>query len=137
MISFWVRCSCSSYPFLIGWSLFVSRLSDNAYFLVAEVLKKIVALAPFICCHFINELSRSMQNLTVCAMNELHLYEDSEKAILSTSSANGMAVLRVVQALSSLVTSLQERKDPELLAEKDHSDALSQISEIKTALNAL
>ncbi|KAF7064261.1 hypothetical protein CFC21_070622 [Triticum aestivum] len=112
-------------------------LSDNAYLLVAEVLKKIVALAPFICCHFINELSRSMQNLTVCAMNELHLYEDSEKAILSTSSANGMAVLRVVQALSSLVTSLQERKDPELLAEKDHSDALSQISDINTALDAL
>ena len=105
--------------------------------LCREVLKKVVALAPFICCHFINELSRSMQNLTVCAMNELHLYEDSEKAIMSTSSANGMAVLRVVQAVSSLVTSLQERKDPELLAEKDHSDALSQISDINTALDAL
>uniref|UniRef100_A0A453Q4Z4 Uncharacterized protein n=1 Tax=Aegilops tauschii subsp. strangulata TaxID=200361 RepID=A0A453Q4Z4_AEGTS len=110
---------------------------DNAYLLVAEVLKKIVVLAPFICCHFINGLSRSMQNLTVCAMNELHLYEDSEKAIMSTSSANGMAVLRVVQAVSSLVTSLQERKDPELLAEKDHSDALSQISDINTTLDAL
>ena len=94
--SFCVGCSCISYPCLIGWSLFVSRLSDNAYLLVAEVLKKIVALAPFICCHFINELSRSMQNLTVCAMNVLHLYEVSEKAILSTSSANSMAVLRVV-----------------------------------------
>jgi len=112
-------------------------LSDNAYLLVAEVLKKIVALAPFFCCHFINELARSMQNLTLCAMKELHMYEDSEKAILSTSSANGTAILRVVQALSSLVTSLQERKDPELLVEKDHSDALSQISEINTSLDAL
>lgn len=112
-------------------------LSDNAYLLVAEVLKKIVALAPFFCCHFINELARSMQNLTLCAMKELHLYEDSEKALLSTSSANGTAILRVVQALSSLVTTLQDRKDPELLAEKDHSDALSQISEINTALDAL
>lgn len=112
-------------------------LSDNAYLLVAEVLKKIVALAPFFCCHFINELAHSMQNLTLCAMKELHLYEDSEKALLSTSSANGTAILRVVQALSSLVTTLQEKKDPDHPAEKDHSDALSQISEINTALDAL
>ncbi|KAG8048577.1 hypothetical protein GUJ93_ZPchr0009g267 [Zizania palustris] len=112
-------------------------LSDNAYLLVAEVLKKIVALAPFFCCHFINELAHSMQNLTLCAMKELQLYEDSEKALLSTSSANGTAVLRVVQALSSLVTTLQEKKDPEHLAEKDHSDAISQISEINTSLDAL
>ncbi|RLN00081.1 E3 ubiquitin-protein ligase UPL1-like isoform X2 [Panicum miliaceum] len=112
-------------------------LSDNAYLLVAEVLKKIVALAPFFCCHFINELARSMQNLTLCAMKELRLYENSEKALLSSSSANGTAILRVVQALSSLVTTLQEKKDPELPAEKDHSDAVSQISEINTALDAL
>ncbi|TVU50517.1 hypothetical protein EJB05_01890 [Eragrostis curvula] len=112
-------------------------LSDNAYLLVAEVLKKIVALAPFFCFHFINELACSMQNLTVCAMKELRLYEDSEKALLSSSSANGTAILRVVQALSSLVTTLQEKKDIEQPAEKDHSDALSQISEINTALDAL
>ncbi|GJN12872.1 hypothetical protein PR202_ga31191 [Eleusine coracana subsp. coracana] len=112
-------------------------LSDNAYLLVAEVLKKIVALAPFFCFHFINELAHSMQNLTLCAMKELRLYEDSEKALLSSSSANGTAILRVVQALSSLVTTLQEKKDPESPAEKDHSDALSQISEINTALDAL
>ncbi|CAN6355891.1 unnamed protein product [Urochloa humidicola] len=112
-------------------------LSDNAYLLVAEVLKKIVALAPFFCCHFINELARSMQNLTLCAMKELRLYENSEKALLSSSSANGTAILRVVQALSSLVTTLQEKKDSELPAEKDHSDAVYQISEINTALDAL
>ncbi|KAL6623150.1 hypothetical protein ACP70R_033029 [Stipagrostis hirtigluma subsp. patula] len=112
-------------------------LSDNAYLLVAEVLKKIVALAPFFCCHFINELARSMQNLTLCAMKELRLYENSEKALLSSSSANGTAILRVVQALSSLVTTLQEKKEPELTGEKDHSDAVSQISEINTALDAL
>ncbi|AQK40067.1 E3 ubiquitin-protein ligase UPL1 [Zea mays] len=112
-------------------------LSDSAYLLVGEVLKKIVALAPFFCCHFINELARSMQNLTLRAMKELHLYENSEKALLSSSSANGTAVLRVVQALSSLVNTLQERKDPEQPAEKDHSDAVSQISEINTALDSL
>ncbi|ONM32422.1 E3 ubiquitin-protein ligase UPL1 [Zea mays] len=52
-------------------------------------------------------------------------------------SANGTAILRVVQALSSLVSTLQDRKDPEQPAEKDHSDAVSQISEINTALDAL
>ncbi|KAG8093312.1 hypothetical protein GUJ93_ZPchr0012g20493 [Zizania palustris] len=112
-------------------------LSDNAYLLVAEVLKKIVALAPFFCCHFINELAHSMQNLMLCAMRELHLYEDSEKAFLSTSSANGTAILRVVQALSSLVTTLQEKKDPEHLADKDHSGAMSKISEINASLDEL
>jgi E3 ubiquitin-protein ligase HUWE1 len=69
-------------------------------------------------------------------MKELHMYEDAEKEILSTSSANGTAILRVVQALSSLVTSLQETKGPELLAE-DHSGALSEISEINTSLDAM
>ena len=79
-------------------------------------MKKVVALAPFICCHFINELARSMQNLAVCAMKELHLHEDSGNAILSTSLANGMPVLRVLQALSSLVTSIQaEVTDCELI----------------------
>ncbi|KAJ1257365.1 hypothetical protein BS78_K086400 [Paspalum vaginatum] len=112
-------------------------LSDNAYLLVAEVLKKIVALAPFFCCHFINELARSMQNLTLCAMKELRLYENSENALLSSSSANGTAILRVVQALSSLVSTLQEKKVPGHPAEKGHSDAISQISEINTALDAL
>ncbi|ONM32412.1 E3 ubiquitin-protein ligase UPL1 [Zea mays] len=112
-------------------------LSDSAYLLVGEVLKKIVALAPFFCCHFINELARSMQSLTFCAMKELRLYENSEKALLSSTSANGTAILRVVQALSSLVSTLQDRKDPEQPAEKDHSDAVSQISEINTALDAL
>lgn len=112
-------------------------LSDNAYLLVAEVLKKIVALAPFFCCHFINELAHSMQNLTLCAMKELRLYENSENALLSSTSANGTAILRVVQALSSLVTTLQDKKDPGHPAEKDHSDAISQISEINTSLDAL
>uniref|UniRef100_A0A804PA59 Uncharacterized protein n=1 Tax=Zea mays TaxID=4577 RepID=A0A804PA59_MAIZE len=78
-----------------------------------------------------------MQSLTLCAMKELRLYENSEKALLSSTSANGTAILRVVQALSSLVSTLQDRKDPEQPAEKDHSDAVSQISEINTALDAL
>ncbi|XP_019701852.1 E3 ubiquitin-protein ligase UPL2 [Elaeis guineensis] len=112
-------------------------LSDNAYVLVAEVLKKIVAIAPSYCSLFITELANSVQNLTLCAMNELHLYEDTEKALLSTSSTNGTAVLRVLQALSSLVAALHEKKDPQLLPEKDYADALSQIWDINAALESL
>ncbi|XP_073006653.1 E3 ubiquitin-protein ligase UPL2-like [Typha latifolia] len=112
-------------------------LSDNAYVLVAEVLRKIVALAPMYCSLFITELAHSMQSLTVCAMNELQLYEDAEKALISASSTNGTAILRVLQALSSLVTVLQEKKDPHILPEKEYADALSQVWDINAALESL
>lgn len=112
-------------------------LSDNAYLLVAEVLKKLVAIAPTYCHLFITELASSMHNLTVSAMNELHLYEDAEKALLTTSSTNGTSILRVLQALSSLVAALHDKKDPQLLPEKDYTDALSQVSEINVALESL
>ncbi|ONK58274.1 uncharacterized protein A4U43_C09F10490 [Asparagus officinalis] len=112
-------------------------LSDNAYGLVAEVLKKLVAIAPTYCYLFITELASSMHNLTMSAMSELHLYEDAEKALLTTSSTNGTSILRVLQALSSLVAALNEKKDPELLPEKDYADALSQVSEINAALESL
>ncbi|KAJ6822557.1 E3 ubiquitin-protein ligase UPL1-like [Iris pallida] len=112
-------------------------LSDTTYFLVAEVLKKLVAIAPTYCHLFITELANSMHNLTITAMSELRLYEDAEKALLTTSSSNGTSVLRVLQALSSLVAAVHEKKDPQLLPEKDYTDALSQVSEISLALESL
>ena len=104
---------------------------------MAEVLKKLVAIAPTYCHLFVTELANSMHNLTTSAMSELHLYEDAEKALLTTSSTNGTLILRVLQALSSLVAALHEKKDPQLLPEKDFTDALSQVSEINTALESL
>nr|XP_010929754.2 LOW QUALITY PROTEIN: E3 ubiquitin-protein ligase UPL2-like [Elaeis guineensis] len=112
-------------------------LSDNAYVLVAEVLKKIVTIAPSYCSLFIKELAISLQNLTLCARNELHLYVDAGKAVLSTSSTNGTAILRVLQALSSLVVALHEKKDPRLLPEREYASALSQIWDINAALESL
>ncbi|ONK77230.1 uncharacterized protein A4U43_C02F4420 [Asparagus officinalis] len=112
-------------------------LSDNAYGLVAEVLKKLVAIAPSYCHLFITELANSMHNLTISAMSELQLYEDAEKALLTTSSTNGTSILRVLQSLSSLVATLHESNDPQRLPEKDHTDALSQVSEINGALESL
>lgn len=132
-----VLCQILAYfnllDFLTTCSFFLSfyRLSDNAYVLVAEVLKKVVALAASYCSLFITELAHSMQNLTQGAMNELRSYgENSENALLSASSTNGTAVLRVLQALSSLVSMLQERKEKDI-------DALGQIADINSSLDSL
>ncbi|XP_009379977.2 E3 ubiquitin-protein ligase UPL1 isoform X1 [Musa acuminata AAA Group] len=111
-------------------------LSDNAYVLLAEVLKMMVASAPTYCRLFTTELVNAARSLSVCAMNELNLYEDAEKALLSSSSTNGTAILRVLQALSSLVTGLHE-KAPDVLPEKGHTDALSHVWDINAALEPL
>ncbi|RWW84344.1 hypothetical protein BHE74_00007050 [Ensete ventricosum] len=111
-------------------------LSDNAYILLAEVLKMMVASAPTYCRLFTTELVNAARSLSVCAMNELNLYEDAEKALFSSSSTNGTAILRVLQALSSLVAGLHE-KDPDVLPEKGHTDALSHVWDINAALEPL
>nr|DAD40895.1 TPA_asm: hypothetical protein HUJ06_015218 [Nelumbo nucifera] len=113
-------------------------LSDNAYVLVAEVLKKLVAITPTHCHLFITELADSIQNLTRSAMDELHTFGEAEKALLSTNSTDGTAILRVLQALSSLVASLHEKeKDHQVIPEREHNDALSQVLEINAALEPL
>ncbi|XP_065881477.1 E3 ubiquitin-protein ligase UPL2-like [Euphorbia lathyris] len=113
-------------------------LSDNAYTLVAEVMKKLVAIAPTHCHLFVSELADAVQNLTKSAMNELHLFGEEVKALLRTTSSDGAAILRVLQALSSLVTSLIEKeKDKQVLLDKEHSISLSQLGDINSALEPL
>ncbi|KAK6938058.1 Ubiquitin-associated domain, partial [Dillenia turbinata] len=114
------------------------ELSDNAYSLAAEILKKLVAIAPKHCHLFISVLSESVKSLTKCAMDELRIFGEAEKALLSTDSSDGAAILRVLQALSSLVSSLsdKEKSNPALL-EKEHAAALSQVWDINTALEPL
>ncbi|KAA8538199.1 hypothetical protein F0562_027807 [Nyssa sinensis] len=113
-------------------------LSDNAYALLAEVLKKLVAIAPTHCHLFIAELADSVQNLTKSAMDELHIFGEAEKALLTTTSSDGSAILRVLQALSSLVASLNEKeKDHQMLSEKEHTAALSLVWDINAALEPL
>lgn len=119
-------------------SLVLYRLSDNTYALVAEVMKKLVAIAPVHCRLFITELSESVQKLTRCAMDELHMFGEAVKALLSTSSSDGAAILRVLQALSSLVASLIEKgKDSSILPEKEHASALTLVWDINAALEPL
>jgi len=107
-------------------------LSDNAYTLVAVVVKKLVAIAPTHCQLFVTELAEAVQNLTSSAMAELRIFSEAMKALLSTTSTDGAAILRVLRALSSLVTSLTE----------DHGDrvnpaALSEVWQINSALEPL
>ncbi|XP_007018281.2 PREDICTED: E3 ubiquitin-protein ligase UPL1 [Theobroma cacao] len=113
-------------------------LSDNAYGLVAEVMKKLVAIAPSHCHLFISELADAVQNLIKSAMDELRMFGEAVKALLSTTSSDGAAILRVLQALSSLVASLTEKeKDLQLLPDMERSSALSQVWDINAALEPL
>ncbi|PON85715.1 Coatomer beta subunit [Trema orientale] len=119
-------------------------LSDNAYSLVAEVMKKLVAIAPAHCNLFITELAEAVQKLTKSAMDELHLFGEAVKALLSTTSSDGAAILRVLLALSSLVTSLIEKdkekekeRDPQVVPEKEHTAPLTQVWDINAALEPL
>lgn len=113
-------------------------LSDNAYALVAEVMKKLVANAPTHCRLFITELAVAVQGLARSAMSELGTFGETLDALLSTSSSDGSAILRVLQALSSLVASLKEKEnDPKILPEKEYTAALSQVWDINSALEPL
>lgn len=117
---------------------FTPSLSDNAYGLVAEVMKKLVAIAPSHCHLFISELADAVQNLIKSAMDELRMFGEAVKALLSTTSSDGAAILRVLQALSSLVASLTEKeKDLQLLPDMERSSALSQVWDINAALEPL
>ncbi|CAN4122413.1 unnamed protein product [Withania somnifera] len=113
-------------------------LSDNAYSLVAEVLKKLVAIAPAISHLFITELAGSVQSLTRSAMDELNKFREVEKALLSTTSTDGAVILRVLQALSTLVTSIGDKnKDNQIISEKEHNATISLVGDINTALEPL
>lgn len=115
-----------------------ASLSDNAYSLVAEVLKKLVAIAPALCHLFITELAGSVQSLTRSALDELNKFREVEKALLSTTSTDGAVILRVLQALSTLVASIGDKnKDNEIPSEKEHGATVNLVLDINTALEPL
>ncbi|GAA0152832.1 ubiquitin-protein ligase [Lithospermum erythrorhizon] len=113
-------------------------LSDNAYALAGNVLKKLVSIAPTHCQLFINELTCSVQSLIKSAMNELHIFENVEKAFLATASCDGAAILRVLQALSSLVSSLNRKdKGQQFLTAQEHAAVIALVWDINAALEPL
>ncbi|KAK4274192.1 hypothetical protein QN277_017456 [Acacia crassicarpa] len=105
-------------------------LSDNAHALVAEVMKKLVAIAPTHRQLFVTELAGAVQNLTSSAMDELRVFSEAIGSLLSTTSSDGAAILRVLQALSSLA-SLTEKENDRI------TPALSEVWEINSALEPL
>lgn len=112
-------------------------LSDNAYTLVAEVLKKLVAITPPHCHLFITELASSVQKLSHSAMRELHSFGEAEASLLHSTSSDGAAILRVLQALSSLVSSMSEKGEQQNIPAKENYSALSLVREINSALEPL
>ncbi|KAK4796818.1 hypothetical protein SAY86_029144 [Trapa natans] len=116
-------------------------LSDNAYVLAAEVIKKLVKAAPAHCNLFVTELANVVHHLTKSAMDELQMFGEAIKALLSITSSEGSAILRVLQALSFLVTTLKERekvcKGVEVLPEEEYSAALSHVWDINAMLEPL
>ncbi|GAB2292986.1 hypothetical protein Dimus_027209 [Dionaea muscipula] len=112
-------------------------LSDNAYTLVAEVMKKMVAIAPSHCHLFITELSISIQKLTKSAMEELRIYGEVEKALLRSTSSDGAAILRVLQALSTLVSSLRQKEKHRENLPEEYSTALLLVWNINVSLEPL
>lgn len=113
-------------------------LSDNAYTLAAEVLRKLVAIAPTHCHLLISELAEAVQNLTKSAKDELQIFGETEKALLTRTSSDGAVILRVLQALSSLVNSIGgKERDLQILSEKEYSDAMSLVHDISAILEPL
>lgn len=112
-------------------------LSDNAYALVADVLRKLVAIAPVHCHLFVTELAGSVQSLTHSAIEELRIFGDIEKALLSTTT-HGAPVLRVLQSLSSLVVILLDKdKKHQILPDTEHNATITLVWDINTALEPL
>uniref|UniRef100_A0A7N0UIS5 HECT-type E3 ubiquitin transferase n=1 Tax=Kalanchoe fedtschenkoi TaxID=63787 RepID=A0A7N0UIS5_KALFE len=112
-------------------------LSDSAYALIAEVVKKLAAIAPTHSQLFVTQLADAVQSLSKSAMDELHLYGESEEALLCASSSDGAAILRVLQALSSLVASLTGKEADHQCATEQERIALSQMSDINSNLEPL
>ncbi|CAL0305611.1 unnamed protein product [Lupinus luteus] len=111
--------------------LALEGLSDNAYVIVAEVMKKLVAIAPTHCQLFVTELAAAVQKLTSSAKDELRVFSETIESLLSTTSSDGAAILRVLQALSSLLTSLTEKESDGITLN------LSDVWEINLALEPL
>ncbi|CAA3008577.1 E3 ubiquitin- ligase UPL2-like [Olea europaea subsp. europaea] len=113
-------------------------LSDNAYTLVAEVLRKLVSIAPVHCHLFITELSGSVQSLTKFATEELHIFGEVDKALLTSTTSHGPPVFRVLQALSSLVVVLNDGdKNHQILPDKEQPAAMSVVWDINMTLEPL
>ncbi|GLJ08307.1 hypothetical protein SUGI_0086120 [Cryptomeria japonica] len=81
---------------------------------------KLVKIVPSHRHLFINELANATETLSNIAVSELQSFGEGENIVLSTT-LSGAAILRVLQALSSLAASFQKEKDDEVLPEQEHA----------------
>ncbi|KAF5728469.1 E3 ubiquitin-protein ligase UPL1 isoform X1 [Tripterygium wilfordii] len=89
-------------------------LSDKVYTLAGEVLKKLASVAASHRRFFTSELSQLAHGLSCSAVSELVTLRNTHMLGLSAGSMAGAATLRVLQALSSLIsTSVGENKGPD------------------------
>ncbi|KAL5803856.1 hypothetical protein ACOSQ3_030656 [Xanthoceras sorbifolium] len=79
-------------------------LSDKVYMLAGEVLKKFATVAAPHRKYFTSELSELAHGLSSLAVKELITLRDTHMLGLSAGSMAGAAILRVLQALSSLAS---------------------------------
>ncbi|XP_048235103.1 E3 ubiquitin-protein ligase UPL1 isoform X2 [Ricinus communis] len=80
-------------------------LSDKVYMLAGEVLKKLASVAASHRKFFTSELSELAHGLSNSAVSELVTLRNTHMLGLSAGSMAGAAILRVLQALSSLISS--------------------------------
>ncbi|KAL2343611.1 hypothetical protein Fmac_004896 [Flemingia macrophylla] len=111
-------------------------LSDKMYMLAGEVLKKLAFIVPSHRKFFTLELSESAHALTGSAISELVTLQKTKMLGLSAGSMAGAAILRVLQALSSL-TSLATLGDMVLENNVNQHDDHATIWNLNTALEPL
>ncbi|TXG67972.1 hypothetical protein EZV62_009247 [Acer yangbiense] len=95
-------------------------LSDKVYMLAGDVLKKFATVATPHRKYFTSELSELAHGLSSSAVNELVTLRDTHMLGLSAGSMAGAAILRVLQALSSLTSpSVSEKRGQESDGEQE------------------
>ncbi|KAL1366395.1 hypothetical protein HN51_014224 [Arachis hypogaea] len=111
-------------------------LSDKMYMLAGEVLKKLACIVPSHRNFFTVELSESAHALTGSAVSELVTLQKTNMLGLSAGSMAGAAILRVLQALSSLI-SYNGTGDIETENDADRHEDLATIWNLNSALEPL
>lgn len=111
-----------------------NRLSDKVYMLASEVLKKLALVALPLRNFFASELSYVAQGLSDSAIRELVTFKESHMIGLGASSMTGAAILRVLQALNSVISPNVEELSG---TENDAEQELSIICKLHVALDPL
>eukprot|EP01018_Ginkgo_biloba_P030617 Gb_17424 [translate_table: standard] len=111
-------------------------LSEVAYSHVAEVMMKLVKVAPPLQLLFISELVNAAQRLSKIAIGELQCLGEAETIFLSPSMS-GAAILRVLQALNSLDALFDKEKDDEILPDSENDEGFTGVWDLNASLESL